>query len=56
MFKICWVTKKHKRDFTDRLTIEEFKKKLKPINTKLSKYSSIAREKRKYGEFLIILI
>jgi len=47
---------KKKRDFTGRLTIVEFKKKLKPIDTKLSKYNSIAKEKRKYGKHLIVLI
>ena len=56
IFKTCWITKKKKRDFTSRLTIIEFKKKLKPINTKLSKYSSIAKEKGKYGKHLIVLI
>ena len=56
IFKRCFVTKKKKRDFTNRLTIVEFKKKLKPINTKLSTYSSIAKEKNTYGKYLIVLI
>lgn len=56
IFKTCWVTKKKKRVFTDKETIIKFKRKLKSINTKLSKYSSIAKEKRKYGKFLIVII
>ena len=44
-----------KKDFTCRVTIVEFKKKLPPINTNLSKYSTIAKEKRKYGKHLIVL-
>ena len=50
------MTKKKKRDFTNRLTIVEFKKNLKPINTDLSKYSTIAKDKKKYGKHLIVLI
>ena len=50
------MTKKKKRDFTNRLTVVEFKNKLKPINTDLSKYSSIAKEKHRYGQFLILVI
>mgnify|MGYP001297044299 CR=1 FL=1 len=56
IFKRCFVTKKKKRDFTNRLTVVEFKNKLKPINTDLSKYSSIAKEKHRYGQFLILVI
>ena len=48
--------KKKKKDFTNRLTMLEFKKKLSPINTHLSKYSSVAKRKRKYGQFLIVEI
>lgn len=55
-FKRCFVTKKKKIYFTNRLTIVEFKKNLKPIDTELSKYSSISKEKRKYGKFLILPI
>ena len=56
IFKRCFVTKKKKRDFTNRLTIVEFKKNLKPIDTDLSKYSSIAKEKCRYGQYLILVI
>ena len=54
LLKKCFMTKKKKKDFTKRLTMSEFKKKLTPINTKLSKYSSVAKRKRKYGSFLIV--
>tara|TARA_Y200000002_G_C22182926_1_gene455927 strand:- start:16 stop:195 length:180 start_codon:yes stop_codon:yes gene_type:complete len=56
IFKTCWLRKKEKNHFTGRLTIIEFKKKLKPIDTKVSKYSNIAKKKQKYGEFLILCI
>ena len=56
IFNRCFKRKNEKRYFTNRLTILEFKKNLKPINTKLSKYSSIAKEKHKYGKFLIVVI
>lgn len=56
LLKKCFATKKKKKDFTNRLTLSEFKKKLSPINTHLSKYSSVAKRKRKYGSFLIVEI
>lgn len=54
LFKKCFVTKKKEKEFTNRLTIIEFKKTLSPINTQLSKYSSVAKRKLKYGPFLIV--
>ncbi len=56
IFNRCFKTKNKKKCFTNRLTIIEFKKKLKPINTKLSRYTSISKEKIKYGKHLIVLI
>ena len=46
LLKKCFMIKKKKKNFTKRLTMSEFKK-ITPINTKLSKYSSVAKRKRK---------
>ena len=56
LLRHCFMKKKKKKDFTNRLTMLEFKKKLSPINTHLSKYSRCVKRKRKYGQFLIVEI
>lgn len=58
---MCFFTKYYKKKLIKRESInirkiEKFRKKIKPINTNLSRYNTVEKNRKHYGEKIIIQI